>query len=81
MARVEKKTVMMVKVRIISLIEVVAEIEFPEGKVKLRPLNPKHHLTPTLSPTSWRRGRRFAVGSLSTSEKEFRVVVPFRNLF
>src|SRR5436309_8067577 len=24
------------------------------------PLNPEHHLTPALSPTSWRRGRRLA---------------------
>ena len=28
------------------------------------PLSPEHHLTPTLSPTPWRRGRRIAVGVL-----------------
>jgi hypothetical protein len=27
----------------------------------LRPLYPEHHLSPTLSPTSWRRGRRTAL--------------------
>jgi hypothetical protein len=29
----------------------------------LRPLSPKHHLTPALSPISWRRGRRIRCGS------------------
>jgi len=33
----------------------------------LRPRSPKHHLTPALSPTSWRRGRRKALGFSSNS--------------
>ena len=28
----------------------------------LRPLCPEHHLSPALSPTAWRRGRRIAPG-------------------
>jgi hypothetical protein len=35
----------------------------------LRPLFPEHHLTPALSPISWRRGRRFVV------------IADFRNFF
>ncbi len=31
----------------------------------LRPLFPEHHLTPALSPISWRRGRRIVVGGSS----------------
>src|SRR5690242_4530500 len=29
---------------------------------RLRPPNPEHHFSPALSPTSWRRGRRNALG-------------------
>jgi hypothetical protein len=34
----------------------------------LRPLFPEHHLSPALSPISWRRGRRTAVDCLKTSQ-------------
>ena len=36
-----------------------------DGQGEQSPLNPEHHLTPTLSPTSWRRGRRTARGSFA----------------
>ena len=35
------------------------------------PLNPKHHLSPALSPTSWRRGRTSESASGRVSEKHF----------
>jgi hypothetical protein len=34
----------------------------------LRPMFPDHHLTPALSPISWRRGRRIAASSLNAPQ-------------
>gem|GEM_PF-4310900 len=34
---------------------------------RLRPLFPEHHLTPTLSPTSWRRGGESLMAYLTFS--------------
>jgi len=37
---------------------VIAQINFRTEDRHFVPLFPEHHLTPSLSPTPWRRGRR-----------------------
>jgi S-adenosylmethionine:tRNA ribosyltransferase-isomerase len=54
-AKREGRRVVAVGTTTVRVLESVAE-KVCERNQSLRPLNPEHHLTPALSPTSWRRG-------------------------